>query len=298
MKTRIKTLIAFVMLSGALLPITFALPDAQSNTNAQTAPQVTAPGIVLPNDQSSGAISLSNGGPRIDSTGVATSIGAASGAVPSVPDTDVRLLGTVSYQVNGTNVHMHVDDVANYASGGTSGTLKLQLWATYTPYNGGNIQGYVFGEYILGTLPGGYHFYNVDVNVPFTSPPAGTYWITMTLDEYQNPYVIVNWRTFSNTQTFGNGPNPTISQYFPYAFSVGGNWYWDDQIGYIYPYSNGVCYFYTYGRFYYPGAGSFGYSTAVYIYDYNYASWTYTSKSLWPWVYYFRFGQWYSSDFH
>ena len=178
MKTRIKTLLAFVMLSGALLPISFALPNTQSNINAQTVPQVTVPGIVAPNDQSSsGGTALPNGVPRIDSIVDAISTGAASGAVTSAPDT-------------------------------------------------------------------------------------------------------------------------FITQYFPYAYYVGGNWYWDDQIGYIYPYSNGVCYFYTYGRYYYPGAGSFGYSTGVYIYDFYYGSWTYTSKSLWHWVYYYSFGQWYANDFH
>ena len=304
MKTRIKTLIAFVMLSGALLTITFALPNAQSNTNAQTAPQVTMPGIIPPNDQSSGAIAPSNGVPRIDSTVDATltgQTGVAFGRFPSAPDTDVRLVGTVSFDHQGNNsyVHMHVDQVRNYAVGGMSGTLKLQLWATTTRYSGGTITGYVFGEYTLGTLQGGQYFLNVDVNVPFTSPPAGTYWITMTLDEYQPPFVIVSYLTFDNQQTFGGGGiDPTISQYFPSAVSVGYGWYWENQIGYIYPYSGGWCYFNTYGRFYYPGGGRFDYSTGVYIYDFYYGSWTYTSKSLWHWVYYYRFGQWYSTDFH
>ena len=93
-------------------------------------------------------------------------------------------------------------------------------------------------------------------------------------------------------------PNFNIYQYFPYAYWVGGNWYWDDEIGYIYPYSNGVCYFYTYNRFYYAGSGSFSYSAGIYIWDYYYGSWTYTSKSLWHWVYYYRYGQWFANDFH
>ena len=43
---KIKSLTAFVMLSGALLTIAFALPNTQSNNNAQTAPSVTVHGIV------------------------------------------------------------------------------------------------------------------------------------------------------------------------------------------------------------------------------------------------------------
>ena len=74
-------------------------------------------------------------------------------------------------------------------------------------------------------------------------------------------------------------------------------WYYDNQIGYIYPYSNGICYFNTYNRFYYPGGGSFDYSGGVFIYDFHYTSWTYTNKSVWPYVYYYRLGQWFGNSF-
>lgn len=97
---------------------------------------------------------------------------------------------------------------------------------------------------------------------------------------------------------YGGGVNPTIAQYFPLASSVGGGWYYDNQIGYIYPYSNGICYFNTYGRYYYPGDGSFTYSNGVYIYDFYYSSWTYTSKSVWPYVYYFNGAYWYGNSFY
>jgi Trypsin-like peptidase domain len=46
MKTKIKSLIAFVMLSAASLTLLFALPHAQPNTNPQAAPPVTVPSIV------------------------------------------------------------------------------------------------------------------------------------------------------------------------------------------------------------------------------------------------------------
>jgi len=46
MKTKIKSLIAFVMLSAASLTLLFALPHAQPNTNSQAVPPVTVPSIV------------------------------------------------------------------------------------------------------------------------------------------------------------------------------------------------------------------------------------------------------------
>jgi hypothetical protein len=46
MKTKIKSLIAFVMLSAASLTLLFALPHAQPNTNPQAVPPVTVPSIV------------------------------------------------------------------------------------------------------------------------------------------------------------------------------------------------------------------------------------------------------------
>jgi len=214
---------------------------------------------------------------------------------------NLQLVGTVSYlhEVSGSTVNMRADYVRNNNTGGTSGTLKLQLWATSSPFAGGTITGYKFGEYTLGTLNGGFQFTNINVNPPFTSPPAGTYYVSMLLAEYQGApgYQTVDYRTFSNTATFGIVVDPTIAQYFPYASSLGGGWYYDNQIGYIYPFSNGICYFDTYNYYYYPGAGSFNYSGGVYIYDFRYHSWTYTNKNVWPYVYYYDPGQWYSSSF-
>jgi Trypsin-like peptidase domain len=54
MKTKIKSLIAFVMLSAASLTLLFALPHAQPNTNPQAAPPVTVPSIVSTRNDNGG----------------------------------------------------------------------------------------------------------------------------------------------------------------------------------------------------------------------------------------------------
>ena len=54
MKTKIRSLIAFVLLSAASLTILFALPNTQPNGNPQTEPQVTVPGIVSTSSDNGG----------------------------------------------------------------------------------------------------------------------------------------------------------------------------------------------------------------------------------------------------
>jgi hypothetical protein len=54
MKTKIRSLIAFVLLSAASLTILFALPNTQPNGNPQTEPQVTVPSIVSTSSDNGG----------------------------------------------------------------------------------------------------------------------------------------------------------------------------------------------------------------------------------------------------
>jgi len=133
-----------------------------------------------------------------------------AGFVPSVGAKDLALVGNVSYTISGTSIAIKADKVANYRSGGTSGTLRLEVWATSSPYSGGKITGYVMGTSVLGVLKGGYNFPSVNKSATFTSPPSGSYYITMTLEEYTaSGYVIVDYANFSGTKQFG--PGGTVS---------------------------------------------------------------------------------------
>ena len=120
---------------------------------------------------------------------------------------DLSLEGTVSYTISGTKVVLKADKVVNHSDGGTSGTLRLRLWATSSPYSGGSISGYVMGTSVLGVLEGGYQFPGVSMSVAFTGPPSGTYYITVTLEEYQasGAYTIVDYMNFSGTKQIGPG---------------------------------------------------------------------------------------------
>ncbi len=99
--------------------------------------------------------------------------------------TDVRLAGSWSYQYNGSTVTLSSTQVKNHASGGNSGTLRLELWAFETPYNGGALPGYRLATYQMSTLNGGSSLSNiVSGAVAATYPPNGTWNIALLLSEY------------------------------------------------------------------------------------------------------------------
>lgn len=116
----------------------------------------------------------------------------------------IEMSGTASWTRDGSRIDISVSRVTSYRSGGISGTLRLQVWATTTPYYGGTISGYIMGTRSLGQLNGGYEFSNISGYVPFRSPPSGSYYTTMTLEEYTaNGYVIIDYVTFDGTTSFG-----------------------------------------------------------------------------------------------
>ena len=111
--------------------------------------------------------------------------------------------GSSSWAVSGTKVNISEGTVTNQNAGGISGSLQLRLWATRSPYSGGSISGYVFGTRALGQLKGGYYLSSISGYVGYVRPPSGTYYTTMTLEEYTTSgWVIRDHVTFSSTSRF------------------------------------------------------------------------------------------------
>ncbi len=120
---------------------------------------------------------------------------------------DLKLEGPASWSRTGNKLTLKVSKVTNASAEGKSGTLRLQLWATQTSYSGGSIKGYVLGNVSLKQLTAGYYFSNINKTVSFIKPPNGTYYTTLTLEEYQSgKYVIKSYIKMSNTTTFGSSP--------------------------------------------------------------------------------------------
>jgi len=104
-----------------------------------------------------------------------------------------NLSGSWGYKIDGKYVKLYGDKIQNQNNGGTSGTLKVALWATKYPYNGGTINGYKLYEYTLDPLEGGHYYYDVSNTGWCTYPPSGTYYLTILLLEYNYQYEIVDY---------------------------------------------------------------------------------------------------------
>jgi len=121
----------------------------------------------------------------------------------SAPEIDLEC--SCSYHIQGGTITFGAAAVTNDRTGGTSGTLKLKVWATSTPYRGGAIRGHLLATQTLGELMGNYQYTSLSYTQALDAPPAGVYYITMTVTEYDGQDYIMDYVTFDNTASFGGG---------------------------------------------------------------------------------------------
>jgi hypothetical protein len=115
----------------------------------------------------------------------------------------IALAGPESWNTSGSYVNINVGQVTNNNATGTSGSLRLRLWATSGSYSGGTINGYVLGTRNLNPLPAGYHYSNITGYVSLHRPPSGYYFTTITLEQYTTSgWYISDYVTFSGTSHF------------------------------------------------------------------------------------------------
>jgi hypothetical protein len=138
---------------------------------------------------------------------------------PLNASTGLNLNGAVTGSWGPSGVRMTVGSVSNNRASGTSGTLRLELWATSAlPIFGNNITGYRLGTYVLGTLMAGFQFTNVDSGfVTYFPPQDGCYYVTLFLDEFQND----NQYHYVDFKVFTTGGTPDGSGYDRFAFGSG-----------------------------------------------------------------------------
>jgi hypothetical protein len=104
-----------------------------------------------------------------------------------------------------------VEKVFNGSPSYTTGVLRLELWATSNPYSGGAISGHRIASYgfnaggASGQLAPSGAYNKVNVSVPVeTTPPLGTYYVTMVLSEFSSAcptadhYCLVDYGPFSS----------------------------------------------------------------------------------------------------
>ncbi|MGE0085915.1 MAG: hypothetical protein AB7S75_16020 [Desulfococcaceae bacterium] len=119
--------------------------------------------------------------------------------------TDVYMGSGAAYNISNETVTLWVEEVGNDDSDYDSGTLKLKLWAGAEPYSGGTMNGYILAVYNLGTLDSGDFLDDIDASVSYDPPPYGTYYITLTLTEWNGSNdIIMDYASFEDRQTLGS----------------------------------------------------------------------------------------------
>ena len=113
-----------------------------------------------------------------------------------------NLSGTWGYRIDDNYINLYGDKIENQNTRGTTGTLKVAIWATKYPYSGGTINGYELYEFTLEPLKSGYVYNDVSQTGWCTRPPSGSYSLTILLLEYQNPYRIVDYLTIDGYTRF------------------------------------------------------------------------------------------------
>jgi hypothetical protein len=123
---------------------------------------------------------------------------------------DIRLSGTNDWTILASIINIEAEQVVNNDPSGISGTLRLQVWATATPYAGsGSIAGHVLGTTPLDPLEAGYYYYDVSENVLYTPPPYGNYYTTLTVEEWTgSDFVVRDWVTSAGTSLLGDPGEP------------------------------------------------------------------------------------------
>ena len=120
-----------------------------------------------------------------------------------VPGATIDLSGAAGWAISGSSINIKVAKVSNLATSGSSGSLRLRVWATKSRYTGSSITGYVLGTRGLNPLKANHYYSNVAGKVSYKRPPAGTYYTTITLEEYTGSgWRIRDYVNFSGTTRF------------------------------------------------------------------------------------------------
>ena len=123
--------------------------------------------------------------------------------IPLVNLSAQNLSGNWGYKINGNEITVYGEKIQNQNNGGRTGTLKIVVYATDYPYNGGSLSGYNLFEKSFDPLNGGYYYYDVSKTGWCTYPPNGSYSITIVLMEYISyDYKIVDYVTMNGYTNF------------------------------------------------------------------------------------------------
>jgi hypothetical protein len=112
---------------------------------------------------------------------------------PTPSRSPLAFQGTARFRTSGGSVAITIDAIANTSSTYTSGSLRVDLWASAAPYGSGDISGYRTASIRTRDISGlsdqlrpNGSFTNISVNLAFAAPPAGYSHYTLVLAEFDN----------------------------------------------------------------------------------------------------------------
>lgn len=118
-------------------------------------------------------------------------------------NSDILLEGKVGYEMDNSDntIRLYADKIKNQRGSGTSGTLKISLFASEDSYdiNNSTVAGYTLAEIRLDPLEGGWSYQDFSKWADFSNPPSGAYYINIFLEEY-NTSASSNWFILDNVE--------------------------------------------------------------------------------------------------
>ena len=110
---------------------------------------------------------------------------AQNGNIDVAPAERYRIEGG-SWNINGEtgNVNIKLNKLT-FNHGGTTGGIKLMIWASSQPYQPGT-RGFTVAESSLGQLKSRQFYSNLSRNAKLIRPPVGTYYMTLMVLEWRN----------------------------------------------------------------------------------------------------------------
>jgi hypothetical protein len=117
----------------------------------------------------------------------------------------IDMFGNIEYSLDlkANKATIEVEKIKNHNTGGSTGTLKLILFFTLEKYASDELNGYVVSEYqFTDVLKGGEYFWKITKTVDFIAPPAGKYYVTLVLSEWDGTEnTLVDFINFSRQVT-------------------------------------------------------------------------------------------------
>jgi Repeat of unknown function (DUF5648) len=134
--------------------------------------------------------------------------------------TSIMYSGTINYTLGVNTVTLSVDRISNNDTSGTSGTIRLELWAFPAPYDGTPQLGYRLAASVLGPLPYLQVFQGVNTGpIAYVPPPTGTWIFAILITEYDagtsdDGFSTRDWQNFDQAVVIGPAAATVVEYYW------------------------------------------------------------------------------------